>query len=58
MPRMEEKGSARVFGQQILRIEEERKHALIHLLEPEENPIPASTHIAHVVKPYTNARGK
>ncbi len=55
---MEEKGSARDFGQQILRVEDERKHALIHLLEPEENPIPASTHIAHVVKAYTNARGK
>ena len=35
-----------------------RACALVHLLRPVENPIPASTHIAHVLKPYMKPNGK
>lgn len=35
-----------------------RANSPVHALGAGKKPIPASTQIAHVVRPYTNARGK
>ena len=58
MPRMEEMVPGVPICQHVVSYIKSDLCSLVHLLSAEENPIPASTHMAHVLRLYMKARGK